>query len=490
MASSLDLFGLIKSLTSNEKRYFQLSTDLQSGKKNYVLLFEEMDIQEVYDKKLVVDKLKAHKFVKSLHVTENYLYQRIMESLRTFHAEKSISAKLYNLLMDAEVLSRKGFYKLSMDVLNRAEKIALKHHKNFILAEVAPRKIELIVADEEKKLTEQLDELYEQTQKIHHQLQEESSYIYWHHWFVLIFRKWRYPKDPQVLQQMEEGYQFVIQKGFPTEGTFQMQYYYYTIQSVYYQLIKEYEKGNEIHAKILMLWESNPDIIKERRSVYMGRLANYINSSLTCEKYELVYPLIEKLEALKTTTFDEQGEQFQNVYFYKQLYYLNSKQLEMAEELIPEIEKGLKKYAQKINPARKLTFYYNSTITYFLLEEYETAADWLNKILTLTRSHEPRKDVQRFARILQMAIYYKLSSHKVLEYLFRSVYRDKKLKAEMHVFEKIVLQYFKKLLTILADSREEKALFKLFKEDLDRLKPLEKSVTGFEEFFIWVSRMC
>lgn len=172
------------------------------------------------------------------------------------------------------------------------------------------------------------------------------------------------------------------------------------------------------------------------------------------------------------------------------MYYLNTKKLQAAEELIPLIEKGLNKYTQKINPARKLAFYYNSTITYFLLENYEAAADWLNKILTIARTYEPRKDVQQFARILQMAIYYKLSSYKVLEYLFRSVYRNKKLKAEMHTFEKIALQYFKKLLIIPVESKEEKMLFKQFKEALETLTSVEQSVTGFEEFYIWVCRMC
>lgn len=490
MASSLELFNLIQSLSSNEKRHFQLTTDLQSGKKNYVLLFEVMDAQEVYNKSLVIDSLDGHKFVKSLHVTENYLYQRIMESLRTFHADKSITTKLYNLLTDAEILSRKGFYKLSMEVLNRAEKLALKHHKSLILAEIAPRRIELIVADEDKRLTEQLDALYLQTQELHYQLQEENSYVYWHHWFVLVFRKWRHPKDPQILRQMEEGFQFVTQRAFPKKGTFQSQCYYYTIQSLYYQLTRAYEKGNTIHAKILEVWEANPKFIKEKLSVYMARLANYINSSLTCQKYDVVYTLIEKMAALKTTTFDEAGEQFQNVYFYKQLFYINAQQLEEAKVLTPEIEEGLEKYAQKINPARRLAFYYNTTITYFLLEEYEIAADWLNKILRITKTHEPRKDVQRFARILQMAIYYKLSSHKVLEYLFRSVYRNKKLKVEMHTFEKTTLQYFKQLLTIPSNSKEERALFNLFKDDLDALTLKEKQVTGFEEFYIWVNRMC
>lgn len=490
MASSLELFELIKSLTSNEKRHFQLSTALQHGKKNYVLLFEEMEAQEEYDKSLVLKNLAAYKFVKSLHVTENYLYRRIMESLRSFHADKYITTQLYNLLTDATILSRRGLYKLSLEVLNKAEKIALQHHKSLILAEIAPRKIELLVADKNKKLLEQLEELYQQIQQLQQQWQEESCYVYWHHWMVLVFRKWRDPKDPAILQKMEEGFQLVSQKPFPAQGTFQTQDYYYTIQSLYYQITKQYEKGNAIHAKTLALWEEHPHMIKEKLSVYMARLANYINSSLTCQQGGLVEELIAKMEALKAGTFDEEGEQFQNVYFYQQLYYLNTQQWEAAQDLMPSIKQGLEKYAQKINPARKLAFYYNSTTTYFLSEQYEKAADWLEKILLITKTHEPRKDVQRFARILEVAICYKLGKHRVLESLVRSINRNKKLKEEMHVLEQLTLQYFKKLLKLPPSSREEKALFQEFKQTLQQLTPAEKRVTGFEEFSLWVEKLC
>lgn len=489
MASSLELFELIKSLTSNEKRHFQLSTALQNGKKNYVLLFEEMDAQEDYNKELILEKLANYKFVKSLHVTENYLYRKIMESLRSFYADKYITTQLYNLLTDATILNRRGLYKLSLEMLNKAERIALQHHKTLVLAEIAPRKIELLVAEKNKKLLEQLEELYQQIQKLQQQVEKESTYVYWHHWMVLVFRKWRDPQDPAILQKMEEGFQLVAQNPFPVQGTFPTQDCYYTIQSLYYQITKQYEKGNAIHAKTLALWEQHPHIIKEKLSVYMARLANYINSSLTCQQGELVEELIAKMEALKAGTFDEEGEQFQNVYFYKQLYYLNTQQLETAQALIPIIEEGLERYAQKINPARKLAFYYNSTTTYFLSEQYEQAADWLEKILLITKTHEPRKDVQRFARILEMAICYKLGKYRVLESLVRSIDRNKKLKEEMHVLEQLTLQYFKKLLKLPPNSREERALFQEFKQALQGLSPAKKRGTGFEEFSLWVEKM-
>ena len=493
MPSSSELFQLIKSLTSNEKRHFQLSTALQQGKKNYVLLFEAMDAQcanEPYDKELVVQQLEGYKFVKSLHVTENYLYQRIMDSLRSYHADKHITSKLYDLLTNAEILTQKGFYKVALEALNQAEKLAIKHHKSLILAAVAPRKIELMVADKERHLTEQLEELYSQLQEVNRQLEEESTYVYWHHWLVLVFRKWRDPKDPAILQKIEECFEWVSQQDFPAEGTFQTQCYYYTIQSLYYQLTKNYEQGNVIHAKILEIWEANPSILKEKLAVYIARLSNYINNSLTCGKQDLVYELIEKMEALPTITFDEEGEQFQNVYFYKQLYYLNNSQLEEAAQLIPAIEKGLQKYVQKVNPTRKMAFYYNSTVIYFLLENYEEAMDWLEKILVTTRTYEPRTGVRRFARILEMAILYKLGQHDLLESRFRSVNRNKKLKEEMHVLEQVTLQYFKKLLDMPVSASAEKALFEEFRAALQALTPVEQRVTGFEEFLIWVNRMC
>jgi len=489
MASSSELFELIKSLSSNEKRYFQLQVSLQSGQKNYALLFEEMDALEHYDKASILEKFKNSKFIKSFHVTENYLFQRIMESLRSYYSDNSISAKLQNLLFDAELLRKKGFYKLSMDALNKAEKIAVKYRKHLILADIIPRKIELIVTDSNKMLIEQLDSLCESAKRNHLKLEEELKFTYSHYWFSLMFRKWRQPKNDEILEEIEKNYHQIIEMPFPEKGSFNSQYYYYSTQSIYLQIIGDYEQGSKIHEKILEIWESNPSILKENFSIYIARLANYINNSIVAKKYDLAYSLIEKMDKLKTTTFDEAGEQFQNVYFYKLFYFLNLEKYSEAKELIPYIEGGLSKYDKKISAGRKISFYYNCTIAHFLSSEYEEAVNWLNKILSITRTHEPRKDLQRFARILQLAIYYKLSSNEVLEYMFRSVYRDKKFKSEMHEFEKIALKFFKKLMKVESNSQSEKKIFFSFGNELKGIEDKEKRIIGFEEFYIWVKQM-
>jgi len=489
MATAKKLFDFIKSLTSNEKRYFRLQTSLQTGKKNYSTLFEAIDAMENYDKALLIKEFGDEKFVKNLHVTENYLFNRLLESLRTFHADKSIVARINNLLLDAELLKKKGFYELSLKKLKKAEKIALKNHKHFFLSEILPLKIDLIASTKQKKIIELVDDLYHQAVENYRRLQEENKYIYLHYWFLLVFRKWRQPKDEAILEKMEEGMQLVADRGYPKDGTFKTKYYYYTIQSIYYQIKRNYLAGNKIHEKIIEVWESHPEMIKYNLSVYMARLANYINNCITNGLHEKAQAIIDKLETLSTKNYDEEGEKFQNVYFYKQYCLLSTHQFEEAQKLIPAIEKGMKKYATKINFSRELAFYYNTTINLFLVEEYEQALEWLDKILSVTRTAEPRKDLQRIARILQLAIHYMLGNRDTLEYMFRSVYRNKKLKKEMHLFEKTVLTYFKKLLKVAPSSREEQWLLQGFKEELNSLASEQKKTTGFEEFSIWLEQV-
>jgi len=43
MKPSTELFDLIKSLSKSEKRFFKLSSSLQTGDKNYLKIFDAID---------------------------------------------------------------------------------------------------------------------------------------------------------------------------------------------------------------------------------------------------------------------------------------------------------------------------------------------------------------------------------------------------------------------------------------------------------------
>ena len=175
------------------------------------------------------------------------------------------------------------------------------------------------------------------------------------------------------------------------------------------------------------------------------------------EKYEDFPETLEELLAIPSRNFNEEAETFQNVAFYQLLYYLNTKKLNTALETLTSITQGMDKYQSKINKARELAFYYNISILYFMLDDIDHALLWLSKILNHTKTVR-RKDIQRFAEILQLFYHYKLNNFDLLYNLTSSVKRKISRWKKLTAFEELVILSLKALLA--ANSKKER-LFQL-----------------------------
>ena len=79
MKPSHELFHLIKSLTKSEKRFFKLSSALQSGEKNYLKIFDVIDRQTEYDEQKVKDYFNSETFIKHFPSEKNHLYKLILK---------------------------------------------------------------------------------------------------------------------------------------------------------------------------------------------------------------------------------------------------------------------------------------------------------------------------------------------------------------------------------------------------------------------------
>jgi transcriptional regulator with XRE-family HTH domain len=90
MKKTDELFILIKSLSTSEKRYFRrfskLHSDSASG--NYTKLFEAIDKMEDYNEHQIKLKFKQEKFAKQLGVTKLYLKNLIIRALRNYYEDK------------------------------------------------------------------------------------------------------------------------------------------------------------------------------------------------------------------------------------------------------------------------------------------------------------------------------------------------------------------------------------------------------------------
>ena len=134
---SEELFQLINSLSKQEKRYFKLyaSRHVIGGKNKYVQLFDAIDKQSAYNEDKIKKKFNGETFIKQIHVTKNYLYKLILNSLRQFHENKA-EDQFPVLLRNAQILFKKGLLQQSEKALNKAMKTAMENERFLQLLEV------------------------------------------------------------------------------------------------------------------------------------------------------------------------------------------------------------------------------------------------------------------------------------------------------------------------------------------------------------------
>jgi tetratricopeptide (TPR) repeat protein len=481
MATGEALFSLIQTLSKGEKSSFTRNNKPQKKDNNYNEVFIVLSKIGEYDKEEILARLQGTMTKKKLQDAETYLYKKIIATLKASYSQSSIDIQLHDLILEAQILYRKGLNELAIKIFAKAEKKAKEHHKNALLLEIAPQKAAAIVALNKINVQEDIDLTYEMAHNAVINLKQEMYYRHENIKLVTGFRT-----KPNDTEYAIECYQKIQKNGFPTEGTFFSKYYYYNILALSSRLQKNYENAIKYQAKAVDIWDEHFNIIKKNIAAYITQLANQINYLICAKKYDEAEVVIKKMEDLEASNLDEKGEQFQNVYFQKQRLYLNQKNYTASKNLVKEIKEGLTLYAEKINISRELTFLYTIGLTFWLMRDYVEALTWFEKIPNSNRFNEHRPDVVRVVHLLQLAIFYEINSGNVVELIdnkLRSVKRK-----EISPFEEILIQFFRELNDCLRSSKKEQVIFTNFKIALNQLEG--QQITGYEAYCDWVSYRC
>lgn len=488
MAISTQLFELIKSLTSSEKRYFRISCNLQSGEKNYLNLFEYLDQQEVYDEQVIKQKFKTEVFTKSLHVTKNYLYQLILKSLRAFHAQNYVEQRIGDHITNMLILEGRGLYHQARQALSKAQKMAKKYHQNHYLSYLLKKEASYHFAIEKKRMKENIEKINKELMVINDTINDENKiYCLYHHAVFIARGRSSTATDIENLKSNVTSYHKQLNK--KTKRSF-----YSICHEAYIQSNIAYAEGDTHNRyinkeKIINLWRTNPYMIEAESHIYKVHLANFLNAAFQYNKYDNFMSIIDELDSAPTKNFNEAAETFQNVTFYRLLYYLNTRRLETAKESLATITNGMNKYEAKINKSRELAFYYNISILHFMLDYPDRALLWLNKILNQTKT-DHRKDIQRFAEMLQLFYHYNLNNYDLLSSLIVSVRKKIRRWNKLTIFEQSIINGISSLLNALSKSEKQKQLIE-FKNAILALKngkSPEYIPIGYDEILLWIDK--
>lgn len=481
-----ELFQLIKSLTPSEKRYFKVNVS-KSGdaKSNYLQLFEAVDAQgEEYDEDKLKKKHAKKSFVKYLSAEKKQLREQLMKQMRAYRADSTIDNRIHDLLQDEAFYRDKGLQSLREKALLKAKELATRYERFHFLKEVLERRIDYVEEFENNNLNEPVNELLLELREL--SILDDTFMELWSRSKEIfsIYRSSSNLQDKMVSNRLENAIMDVETLRSRIKVSVRLQLIFNRTYSNYHYIKKENQESFDYVLEEYQLYKLNPHFIEESPFNYKLTLANLITRAQAVGENERFLSWVDELKSLPVSGFNEEGEVFQNVYFLEHLFYINIGKFDKAASLIPEIESGLKKYSDKINKARLLSFQYNIMVMHFVLHQFKEALSWCNKILD--DKGEIKQDVTSTSRVLLPILHFELGHFDLVENLSRSAYRYLSEKSRITDFERAVVKFYRNM-PFSKDSKELNVMIESFSIELKELEDKSNQPLGFEEIKLWVS---
>lgn len=491
MKPSSELFNLIKSLSKSEKRFFKLSSSLQSGDKNYLRIFDIIDKQAVYDEAGIKKEFKGERFVKHFPSEKNHLYKLILKSLRAYYSDNSISAELTQEIKNIEILYKKALYKECDKFLRRAKKIAKQHEKFYYWFElIRLEKILLEESYEEGVFTRSLDDLIEEEQEVIAKLRNLAEYHVLYSKVNYAFRSEGYVRDPKAREIIDEVSENYLIKGKNTALSNRAATICYYTQGFCYLSNNQTDLSFIAFSQVKRILDDTPDLRKDLARRYLRTIDNLIIIHIGRSEFRSTFKLIEELRNLGKkpgyNSVDVLVRIFRSTYMAELNIYDKLGEHSKAIEIIDVVVEKMEFYKGKLNKEYLITFYLKFAFIYFGAGEYNKSLFWLNKILN-DNEKLLRQDLYSYARLFNLIVHFELKNYDLIDYLVKSTQRFLIKRKRDFDFEKTFIAYVRKI-NKYSNSEKLIDIYKEFREELEQLYLLPKNrvMHSYFDYLSWL----
>lgn len=492
MPKSDSLFLLIKSLLPAEKRYFKLYSNKHviGEQNNYVRLFDAINSMEHYSetdlRSILLHRFPGEKFVNHLASEKSRLFKIILQSLRSYRSEKSISRKLIDMIEDAQILTNKKLYDQAAKVLTKAEDLARRHEDFLILFRVQELMRTQIQVNESSNIRKRILEVISQSddtcKRLFNQIQIQNLYDLTYH----IARTNFSTSVQDSLEEIAEIESQSVLASAENALSISAKLRYHATHAIIGKMKNNIQTVYEHWEQSLELLKENPIRMQEEIRQYIIVTANFVNVCIQMREYEQIAEIVMSFKDLRDLSPETSTELTHNIFHIELLSSLNSGRLEKALEIAPEIFSWLESNAGVVNTSRVITMYYNLAVLHFLESDFSAAEICFQKVIDFNKA-EVRQDLQSSARLLLPLAMFSCGKSDILESYVRSAHYYLESRKSMQKFEQLMITCLRGLERCGDHDRcsetiidSAKSLAELFKNNQQTLRP------GMKEAHYWL----
>jgi hypothetical protein len=387
--ASNQLFLLIQSMSKQEKRYFRIFSSRHSTEKNnYYTLYQVIERQKEYDEEAIIKLLQEHQFVNRLSIAKTRLYDQILRSLSSFHAQKSVDSDLFFVLQSIEILYSKALYKSAWKKLHSGIKLAEKHEKHEILLQLNKWKQRLIEKDNYQSLDiRHIDDWQEADATIMKQIKAYNAL--WHIksriFKILFYGSENSPKDLLNIQLLMEEH---VDPLDIDSLSVRSKFLYHHMQSAFHYAKKDLAASFSHLDQNLKLLNDFGWLFADNPFAEISILSNMSYIGIKLGMKEEIKPIFDQM--IKWNNHLDQADENLKVrwfYSYYSIYLIkqiNSANCDINDPELSAIIDGFEKFENKIPSLRKADLKMMLSVFYHKAGEnriaLKTVHDLLNEL--------------------------------------------------------------------------------------------------------------
>jgi len=474
-----NLYQLVKSLSGSEKRYFRIFSKrhVVGAQNKYEMLFDAYDSlsDDGYEEDALRKKLTKKGLGKNLADDKKNLQEMIMRAMLNFHSGQSIDHQLSDLLAEEDFYRQKRLNDLRRKTIAKAKELAEKYDKQTVLLSLIEKETNMRMELEQDALYEIARTINDDKERVLNKICIASELISLNNWLFIQYRLNAKKDSPDFWEQVERRMAIPSFRDYVPGLSFNIDRTYYTIWSFYYLLRGDFQAYSQNARSQYELFDKHPHQKDSSRIFYKLVLFNYLYSLQTIGDFPAMEALLKVADAIVPLNEDEAGESFQNIVFYRQLYYMNTMKYNDASAMVSEIEAGITKYRRKVNTARELTLYSNIAISFMMLGQWDSVVYYTERILA--DKTEVRMDIRYEAMLHQLIARYELGQYDLLSYQLRNTQRQLSSRTTLTPSQANVMKLLQSLLKVGKDHLDE------LRQDADTAI---KSIRDYPVIQVWL----
>ncbi|MCB0711905.1 MAG: hypothetical protein KDD67_06215 [Ignavibacteriae bacterium] len=460
---SIDLFDLIKSMTKSEKRYFKLYATRHStaGKNNYVILFDAIDKQQVYNEESLRQQNPSLQST-NFRSMKSYLYELILRSLRS--GSTGVFPKVRHQIDDAQILIHKKLYKQATRMLERAMKLAKDEGHLVLGLDILLNLSSLKIRLEETNSLERHEELHAITLTVLNTLRQNVEYYDLFMRMHYLQLQVSFVHNPEELEQLRDilDSPLLSDPSIPQSFFSRMQFHEVLQRGCY--MVRDYQGCYEHNLKKVELFENEPGQLRTLMYEYVYAYGNLLMLSLKLRRYDEFDQRLARLKSQDRPDHSHRVDLLMNIHYVELASLVKRGKFAEAVEVIEPITQFLDEYSGELEVSVILTFYIGFAFIQLIVGNYRETLYWIGQIINYPHIGKYGQ-FEESARLLNMMSYMELEDDRALESAIRSTYRFLKRKDWLQEYQKVILRFLR-LVSTTIDYEELRERLRSFREEL------------------------